>query len=297
MNCTAQNLVANAQNLATMPVPPAAASFEQPPKLGPLGSLRVHWPEYLMEAGLLGAFMVSACIFGALYEFPHSPVRRAITSQLFRRMLMGISMGLTAIAIIYSPWGKQSGAHINPSVTFTFFRLGKIKPWDAIFYMAAQFTGAVLGVLFVARFLSKEISHPAVRYAVTVPGPHGPWVALLAEFIIAFGLMTTVLYFSNHHRLDRYTGLFAGLLVATYITLEGPFSGMSMNPARTFGSGFSAEVWNGLWIYLTAPPLGMLTAAELYLWRKGRQAVKCCKLHHDNNRRCIFCGANGGFAS
>ncbi len=250
-----------------------------------------------MEAGLLGAFMVSACIFGALYEFPHSPVRQAITSQLFRRMLMGISMGLTAIAIIYSPWGKQSGAHINPSVTFTFFRLGKVKLWDAIFYIAAQFTGAVLGVLFVVQFLSKEISDPAVRYVVTVPGPHGPWVALLAEFIIAFGLMSTVLYFSNHHRLDRYTGLFAGLLVATYITLEAPFSGMSMNPARTFGSGFSAEVWNGLWIYLTAPPLGMLTAAELYLWCKGRLAVKCCKLHHDNNRRCIFCGANGGFAS
>src|SRR6059036_459072 len=183
MNCTAQNLVANAQNLATMPTPPAAASFEQPPKLGPLGSLRVHWPEYLMEAGLLGAFMVSACIFGALYEFPHSPVRQAITSQLFRRMLMGISMGLTAIAIIYSPWGKQSGAHINPSVTFTFFRLGKIRGWDVLFYITSQFTGAVLGVSLVALLLGKAVSDPAVRYVVTTPGPRGPWVALLAEFV------------------------------------------------------------------------------------------------------------------
>src|SRR5438132_10677060 len=209
--------------------------------LGALGSLRVHWPEYLMEAGLLGAFMVSACIFGALYEFPHSPVRQAITSQFFRRMLMGTSMGLTAIAIIYSPWGKQSGAHINPCVTFTFFRLEKVKLCDAIFYIAAQFTGAVLGVLFVVQFLSKEISDPAVRYVVTVPGPHGPWVALLAEFIIAFGLMSTVLYFSNHHRLYRYTGLFAGLLVATYITLEAPFSGIRMNPSSTFDPGLSPQ--------------------------------------------------------
>src|SRR5437899_8554876 len=189
-------------------------------------------------------------------------------------MLMGISMGLTAIAIIYSPWGKQSGAHINPSVTFTFLRMGKVKLRDAIFYMAAQFTGAVLGVLFVVQFLSKEISHPAVRYVVTVPGPHGPWVALLAEFIIAFGLMSTVLYFSNHHKLDRYTGLFAGLLVALYITLEAPFSGMSMNPARTFGSALSADVWSSFWIYLTAPPLGMLAAAELYLWRRDGTALK-----------------------
>jgi aquaporin Z len=296
MNGTEHNLIIDPPNLAMGPI----ASRTEPtsaPKLGAWASLHAHWPEYLMEAGLLGAFMVSACVFGALYEFPHSPVKMAISSHLLRRMLMGMCMGLTAIAIIYSPWGKQSGAHINPSVTFTFFRLGKIKPWDAIFYIASQFTGAILGVVLVARFLGRQVSDPAVRYVVTVPGMDGPWVALLAEFIIAFGLMSAVLYFSNHHRLDRYTGLFAGLLVATYITIEAPFSGMSMNPARTIGSGFSAEIWSGLWVYLTAPPLGMLAAAEFYLWRRGRLAVKCCKLHHKNDKRCIFCGANGGFSS
>ena len=276
---------------------PTQIAMSPAPKLGAVASARLHWPEYLMEAGLLGAFMVSACVFGALYEFPKSPVHQAIMSSLLRRMLMGMSMGLTAIAIIHSPWGKQSGAHINPSVTFTFFRLGKIKAWDALFYITAQFLGAVLGVLLVARFLGKQLADPAVRYVVTLPGPDGPWVALFAEFTIAFILMSAVLYFSNHHRLDRYTGLFAGLLVATYITLEAPFSGMSMNPARTFGSALPPMIWDGLWIYLTAPPLGMLAAAEVYLWRKGRLAVKCCKLHHENDKRCIFCGANGGFAS
>ena len=250
-----------------------------------------------MEAGLLGTFMVAACVFGALYEFPLSSVHQAIMSSLSRRLLMGISMGLTAAALIYSPWGKQSGAHINPSVTITFFRLGKIKGWDVLFYIAAQFMGAVLGVALVGLLLGKAVSDPAVRYVVTIPGPHGPWVALLAEFIIAAGMMSLVLYFSNHHRLARYTGVFAGILVATYITIEAPFSGMSMNPARTLGSAFPPMIWDGLWVYLTAPPLGMLFAAELYLWRNGQQAVKCCKLHHNNDKRCIFCGANGGFAS
>jgi aquaporin Z len=250
-----------------------------------------------MEAGLLGAFMVSACVFGALYEFPSSPVHQAIASGFLRRVLMGISMGLTAVAIIYSPWGKQSGAHMNPSVTLTFFRLGKIRGWDAIFYIAAQFSGAILGVFLVAHLLGQQVSDPAVRYVVTTPGPFGPWVALLAEFIIATGMMSAVLYFSNHHQLAGYTGLFAGVLVASYITIEAPFSGMSMNPARTLGSALPSGIWDGLWIYLSAPPLGMLAAAEFYLWRKGRQAVKCCKLHHNNDKRCIFCGANGGFAS
>jgi aquaporin Z len=266
-----------------------------PHGLGILSSLRAHWPEYLMEAGLLGTFMISACIFGAVYESPLSPIKRAISSGFARRVLMGMSMGLTATGIVYSPWGKQSGAHINPSVTLTFLRLGKIKHWDALFYVLAQFMGAVLGVVLVARFLGRELADPAVRYVVTVPGPHGPWTALLAEFVIAAGMMSAVLYFSNHHRLNRYTGLFAGTLVAAYITLEAPFSGMSMNLARTVGSAFSAEVWDALWVYVTAPPLGMLAAAEFYLWRRGKAAVQCCKLHHNNEKRCIFCGANGGF--
>ena len=296
MNDSGQNVMVETPNLAIKEMPSPMPTREAP-ELGALASVRLHWPEYLMEAALLGAFMVSACLFGALYESSHSPVKHAVASQLLRRLLMGLSMGLSAIGIIYSPWGKQSGAHINPSVTLTFFRLGKVKSWDAFFYIASQFLGAALGVVLVARFVGKELADPAVRYVVTVPGEHGAWVALLAEFIIAFGMMSAILYFSNHHRLDRYTGLFAGLLVATYITIEAPFSGMSMNPARTFGSGLSAEIWSGLWVYLTAPPLAMLTAAQFYLWRKGRMAVKCCKLHHNNDRRCIFCGANGGFAS
>src|SRR5437763_2247977 len=222
MNSIEQNLVMDAPNLA--PEAKTTAATVQAPKLGASSSLQLHWPEYLMEASLLGAFMVSACLFGALYEFPHSPVRQVIATQLLRRVLMGLSMGLTAIAIIYSPWGKQSGAHINPSVTLSFLRLGKIKIWDAIFYIGSQFVGAVLGVVLVAWFLGKELADPAVRYVVTVPGDHGLWVALLAEFIIAFGMMSTVLYFSNHHRLDKYTGLFAGLFVATYITIEASFS-------------------------------------------------------------------------
>src|SRR5258707_3845246 len=157
-----------------------------------------------MGAALIATFMISACSFGALLEFPSAPILKAIASGFLRRVLMGLSMGLTAISIFYSPWGKQSGAHINPSVTLTFFRLGKIKVWDALFYITSQFLGAVLGVLVVASFLGKELSDPAVRYVVTLPGPHGPWVALIAEFIIAFGLMSAVFYFSNHDRLDRY---------------------------------------------------------------------------------------------
>src|SRR5438094_5660031 len=77
-------------------------------------ALQQHWPEYLMEAAELGAFMLSACAFTVLLWHPASPVHQAIANPTLRRTLTGVAMGLTAIAIIYSPWGKRSGAHFNP---------------------------------------------------------------------------------------------------------------------------------------------------------------------------------------
>jgi aquaporin Z len=251
-------------------------------------ALRRHWPEYLMEAAGLGVFMVSACVFGALLEHPASPFRQAIDSGLVRRGLMGIAMGLTAVGIIYSPWGKQSGAHINPSVTLTFFRLGKVEPWDALFYVLAQFVGGLAGVVLSAAVLGAVLAHPSVNYVVTVPGPRGTGVAFLAELAISFVLMSVVLIATNTVNLGRFTGLFAGLLVATYITVEAPLSGMSMNPARTMGSALPGDVWTALWIYFTAPPLGMLLAAEAYLRVRGAHRVFCAKLDHYNDKRCIF---------
>ena len=100
--------------------------------------------------------------------------------------------------------------------------------------------------------------------------------------------MLVVLQMTNRRALNRYTGLVAGALVAIFITFEAPISGMSMNPARSFGSALSAHYWHGLWIYFTAPVAGMLLAAEVYLRTHGHGAVLCCKIHHDNDERCIF---------
>src|SRR5882724_3106652 len=178
-----------------------------------LRSLREHWPEYVCEGTELGLFMVSAGLFTILLHHPSSPVLNFIPSEFTRRMLTGIAMGSTAVALVFSPLGKRSGAHFNPAVTATFWRLGKVKNWDAIFYIIAQFVGGVLGVLAVALFVRETLADPAVNYVATLPGPQGVGVAFIAEFVIAFFLMTIVLLVSNTPRLARYTGLFAGTLV------------------------------------------------------------------------------------
>lgn len=247
-----------------------------------------HWPEYLMEAAGLGFFMISAAVFTALFEYPHSPIHAVLPDPDVRRIGIGVAMGLTAIGIIYSPWGKQSGAHLNPAVTLTFYRLGKLRSVDACFYVGAQFLGGLVGLTLAASAIGMAIEHPAVNYIVTVPGSGGTTLAFIAEVIISFVLMLVVLTVSNTRSLNAWTGLFAGALVATYISIEAPLSGMSMNPARTFASALPAHLWTGFWIYLTAPVIGMLSAAECYLRCAGAPRVLCAKLHHNNNLRCIF---------
>jgi aquaporin Z len=102
--------------------------------------------------------------------------------------------------------------------------------------------------------------------------------------------MLTVLSLMASARLAPYTGLIVGCLVATYITFESPLSGMSMNPARSLASAAPGMQWHHLWIYLTAPLLGMLSGAELFLMVAGARRVLCAKLLHPLGIPCIHCG-------
>ncbi len=247
-----------------------------------------HWPEYLMEGALLGGFMLSACVFCTLLEHPAARARRAIPDPFARRTLMGVAMGATAVGLIYSPWGQQSGAHMNPATTLTFLARGKVAPWDAVFYIAAQFAGGALGVVFSRILLRDRLRHESVNFAVTAPGRRGAGAAWAAELAISFGMMFTVLYASNDVSLAPYTGWLAAGLVAIYITVEAPLSGMSLNPARTFASAVVAKQWRAFWVYLTAPAAGMLLASAAYAELPMHHQVYCAKLNHSGDERCIF---------
>jgi len=243
-----------------------------------------------MEAAELAIFMIAACVVVVALEHPSSPWAMSGVDAFGRRVLSGVAMGMTAVAIIYSPWGKQSGAHFNPAVTLTYWHLGRMPGSDAVFYILAQHIGAVAGVLLSRLVLGDAVAHPAVCYGATEPGAAGPFAAFAAELAISFGLMGCVLWLTSTPHLASSTGLFCGLIVAVYIIIEAPLSGMSMNPARSFGPALVGGRWHDLWIYFTAPPLGMLLAAEVHISARVRKGA-CAKLHHDNPWRCIFCPA------
>jgi hypothetical protein len=93
---------------------------------------------------------------------------------------MGMAMGAAIVAIVRSPWGKQSGAHFNPAITFTFYHLGKVASWDAVFC-----PGNFSARLPASRWHGVP-AHKAVRDAATLPGVYGDFPAFLAEVSISF---------------------------------------------------------------------------------------------------------------
>ncbi|HYC77150.1 MAG TPA: aquaporin [Planctomycetota bacterium] len=259
---------------------------------------RAHFREYAIEAWGLGTFMAAACAVAALLYHPASPFGGLAADRVAGRLPMGLAMGGVALALVYSPWGRRSGAHFNPAFTLAQYRLGRVAAPDLAGYVAAQFVGAVAGVSAASAALGPLAAHPAVDHAATRPGAAGVAIAFAAEAAIAFVLLSATAATAARPKLERYTGCVAAALVALYIVFEAPLSGMSLNPARTFGSAVFAGGWRDFWIYLSAPVAGMLLAAEARLRLVGRGASGCAKLRHDSRGGCIFCTfARGGIAA
>ncbi len=252
--------------------------------------MRTPWAEYLGEALGLGIFMVSACVFGVLLFHPDAAGVRHVPNPMVRSALMGLLMGLTAVVNIHAPWGKRSGAHLNPAVTMAFLRLGRMRPRDAAGYMVAQFLGGAAGTGVSVWLLGAWLADPAVNYVATVPGAQGVAVAFGAELAISFLLVFIILHVSSAPGLAPATGLVAGALVALFITFETPLSGMSMNPARTVASALWAHQAPGLWLYFVAPVAGMLLAVTGFQRLAASRRAACAKLVHDPRFHCMFCG-------
>lgn len=245
-----------------------------------LETLRKNFILYCCEALGLGIFMFFAGLADVVIDHPGLPVREHLHLAIIRRFFIGLCMGSTALYILNSSFGKKSGAHINPSVTIVQYRLGNITGVNAIFYILFQFTGGSLGMYLIYFLLPHLIAHPAINFIVTQPSDAGVAVAFVLEFVISFILMATVLYSNTNKKLSKYTAYFVGILITLFITFEAPFSGMSMNPARTFASAIVSGEWKSFWLYCIAPPVGMMIA-ELFVLKILKKDPEHVTLHND----------------
>src|SRR5262245_20247208 len=115
--------------------------------------LRVHFAEYLIEAASLGIFMLVVGLVRTALEYAMSLVRQTLSSPSLRHLFLGFALATTKVAISRSGWGKRSGCHLNPAVTLTFARLGKVALPDEIGYVTAQFVGGLIGLSVVGAIL------------------------------------------------------------------------------------------------------------------------------------------------
>ncbi len=230
-------------------------------------ALRRHWPYYLVEAGGPAAFLAVSSTAAVVFFHPRSPVARALgPGELVPRAGLGLVVGALVAAMAYSPWGRRSGAHFNPAVTLGFWQMGCIRTADALWYALAQFAGALAAGAVLYRLLAPWFGHPAVHYNTTRPpaGPHGWALALGAEAVISGALMLALLWSLHSARRKKWTGALVAVLLAGFIAVEAPLSGMSLNPARTLGTAAAAGQGPGLWIYFAGPLGAMWGTAALY---------------------------------
>ncbi|MEZ6143203.1 MAG: aquaporin [Zavarzinella sp.] len=169
---------------------------------------------------------------------------------------VGISLvfGLVVFSLI-STLGDVSGAHLNPAVTIGFWVARRFPATKVLPYIAAQLVGAILASLTVNLLFPH---HPTL--GATLPaGP--PWQSWVLELLLTGGLMFVILSVSTG---AKEKGITAGLAIGSVIALEalfaGPFSGASMNPARSIGPALISGNLQHLWVYLTAPVAGALLA-------------------------------------
>jgi aquaporin Z len=251
---------------------------------------RDHLPEYVIEAFGLGSFMVSACFFSVLLFHSDSDAARSLPEPAIRRLLAGFAMGITLVMLVYSPFGRRSGAHLNPAVTFAFWRLGRVKSTDAVCYAIFQTLGGYLGVVLSAAILGPRLADRHVHFATTVPGPYPVYLVWFTEFIMSATMFGAVLFIGGRKGWESRTGLVAASLLVAFIFFASPVSGTSLNPSRSLATAAVSGDWNGIAIYLTAPLMAMLTVAELTRLSGRLPLMRCAKLVHSAWHRCIFCG-------
>lgn len=230
-------------------------------------ALRQNWRHYLVEAGGLVAFLTISSTAAVIFHHPDSAVARALgPHEWVQRMGVGLVVGLLIAAMAYSPWGKRSGAHFNPAVTLGFWQLGHIGTADALWYGLAQFAGALLAGFGMHWVLAPWFGHPLIHHNTTQPVDvaHGWALALGAELIISSILMLGLLTTLHSATGKKWTGALAGLLLAVFVVVESPLSGMSLNPARTLGSAVAAGEAPHLWLYFVGPLAAAWVTAEVY---------------------------------
>ncbi|MGB6772148.1 MAG: aquaporin [Candidatus Dormiibacterota bacterium] len=239
-----------------------------------------HWRVWMAE-GLGTCILVLGGLSAVCLNFgTGSPMLHLLPSPSVRLLITGLLFAGTGSLVAISPLGRLSGAHLNPSVTIAFWSSGHVSRPDLLGYLGSQILGALVG----AGILRLSWGRMAVSVGDGRTSPH-PGVSVAAaigiEALLTAILILTIFAFTSWSRSARWTPLALWLVIALLVWRGAPYTGCSMNPARSLGPDVISGVYGSLWIYLVAPPLGALVAAQLFLRMPLRPRPVTAKLYHD----------------
>ena len=243
-----------------------------------------------MRLGIWGAEAVgtAALVFGALSAVAFvlgegSPLANLPMSS--RLAITGLLVGVCVALIAVSPLGRLSGAHINPAVTLGFWIVRMIALRDLVGYIGAQLAGAVVGgYLFrwtwgdIALSVAGGVTHPSV----SIPA------ALALEAGMTALLMAMILLFVSRPRLARWTPLMLVPLLALLVWQGSPYTGTSLNPARSEGPAIAFGDLADLWLYFVGPLLGAAAVATTWRCLSPAWRPRTAKLYHDPRYPCAL---------
>jgi len=173
-----------------------------------------------------------------------------------------IIFGLIVAAMIYA-LGHVSGAHFNPAVSIAFYQNKNINLKELCCYIPSQIIGAVLASFSHGFFFGNNHSFGMTMNKLTVSQ------GIFLEILISMFLMLTIISVATNEKISKHiAGFSIGSIIAVCSFVAGPFTGASMNPARSIGPAVLANNYNDILLYLFAPIIGMLIANYIYNYIK-----------------------------
>ena len=199
-----------------------------------------------------------------------SPLADALPGPGARFLAVGVLVAPFVALLAASPLGRASGAHLNPAVTLAFWVGGRLSARDLTGYIAAQLVGGLAGAA-AGRALLPRAAWESIGGTVTHPG-----VPAAAAFVLEAGmtalLLVVILTFSGSERLARLTPLAIVPVLTAIIWLGSPWTGASINPARSEGPALAFGDFSDLWLYLVAPSVAGLVVG--LAWRVTRMPLR-----------------------
>lgn len=172
-----------------------------------------------------------------------------------------LAFGLVIVAAAYSI-GNVSGCHINPAVSIALLVAGKMKAKECVFYVISQIIGAFVGSLLLGLILGNF----SALGANDLVGNTTIWIALLVEVILTFIFTATILGVTDKKENGHVTGIVIGLTLVLVHLFGLPFTGTSVNPARSLAPAVlqGGTALANVWIFIVAPVVGAILAGLFY---------------------------------